>query len=125
MTSLLAQAYLHRFDPFAIEFPAGWFLPGLRWYGLAYLAGFLVAWLLIRWMARSGRSPIPAAAVGDLMLYGLVGVVAGGRLGYCVFYDQSLLVEFTGRFPFWGVLAIHTGGMASQDRKSTRLNSSH
>ncbi len=113
MTSLLAQAYLHRFDPFAIEFPAGWFLPGLRWYGLAYLAGFLVAWLLIRWMARSGRSPIPAAAVGDLMLYGLVGVVAGGRLGYCLFYDQSLLVEFTGRFPFWGVLAIHTGGMSS------------
>ena len=113
MTTLLAQAYLHRFDPFAIEFPAGWFLPGLRWYGLAYLAGFLVAWLLIRWLARSGRSPIPAAAVGDLMLYGLVGVVAGGRLGYCVFYDQSLLVEFTGRFPFWGVLAIHTGGMSS------------
>ncbi len=113
MTTLLAQAYLHSFDPFAIEFPAGWFLPGLRWYGLAYLAGFLVAWLLIRWLARSGRSPIPAAAVGDLMLYGLVGVVAGGRLGYCLFYDQSLLVEFTGRFPFWGVLAIHTGGMAS------------
>ncbi len=49
--ALLAEAYLHTLDPFAIKFPASWPYPGLRWYGLAYLAGFGVAWLIVRWMA--------------------------------------------------------------------------
>ncbi len=40
-------------------------------------------------------------------------MLVGGRLGYCVFYDPRLLVDFTPSFPDWGVLAIHKGGMAS------------
>ncbi len=47
MAFLLADAYLHELDPFAIEFPSGWPMAGLRWYGLAYLAGFLAAWGLV------------------------------------------------------------------------------
>jgi len=113
MAILLAEAYLHGLDPFAIKFPASWPIAGLRWYGLAYLAGFLVAWLMVRWMARSHRTAIPARIVPDLMIYLLVGVLAGGRLGYCFFYDPHLLVDFTSEFPFWGLLAINKGGMAS------------
>ena len=118
MAVLLAEAYLHRLDPFAVEFPASWqnlpFVPeGIRWYGLAYLAGFIIAWLFIRWLARTGRSPIPERAVGDLMIYLVVGVLVGGRLGYCLFYDPHLLIEFEKTFPFWGLLGIHRGGMAS------------
>jgi phosphatidylglycerol:prolipoprotein diacylglycerol transferase len=113
MTLYLAEAYLHRFDPFAIRFPAGWPLGGIRWYGLAYLAGFAVAWLMIRSLAVKHRTTIPARMVPDLMIYVLMGVLIGGRLGYCIFYDPGLLTEFTRDFPFWGVLAIHRGGMAS------------
>ncbi|MCH8151134.1 MAG: prolipoprotein diacylglyceryl transferase [Planctomycetes bacterium] len=118
MTIFLAEAYLHRLDPFAIEFPASWqalpFIPdGIRWYGLAYLAGFGIAWLLIRRLAGSGRSTIPANAVGDLMIYVILGVLVGGRLGYVLFYDQPLLWDFSTQFPFWGLLAINRGGMAS------------
>ena len=118
MAVLLAEAYLHRLDPFAVEFPASWqnlpFVPeGIRWYGLAYLAGFIIAWLFIRWLARTGRSPIPERAVGDLMIYLVIGVLVGGRLGYCLFYDPHLLIEFEKTFPFWGLLGIHRGGMAS------------
>ena len=113
MAILLAEAYLHGLDPFAIKFPASWPIAGLRWYGLAYLAGFLVAWLMVRWLARHHRTAIPIPAVPDLMIYLLVGVLAGGRLGYCLFYNPHLLVDFMPAFPFWGVLAINEGGMSS------------
>jgi prolipoprotein diacylglyceryltransferase len=55
---VLAEAYLHGMDPFAIQFPDGWPMEGLRWYGLSYLAGFAVGWWIIIWMARTGRTPI-------------------------------------------------------------------
>jgi phosphatidylglycerol:prolipoprotein diacylglycerol transferase len=113
MMVYLAEAYLHTADPFVIEFPSGWPLGGIRWYGVAYLAGFVVAWLMVRGMAKAHRTAIPVRAVADLMIYILVGVLVGGRLGYCVFYDPRLLVDFTPNFPFWDVLAIHKGGMAS------------
>lgn len=113
MAFLLADAYLHGLDPFAIKFPSGWPLAGLRWYGLAYLAGFLAAWGLVYWLSRARRIEIAQRSVSDLMIYAIVGVVVGGRLGYCIFYDPRLLVDFSGCFPFWGLLAIHTGGMAS------------
>ena len=113
MMIYLAEAYLHTADPFVIEFPSGWPLGGIRWYGVAYLAGFVVAWLLVRGLAVAHRTAIPVRAVADLMIYILVGVLIGGRLGYCIFYDPRLLADFTSDFPFWGVLAIHKGGMAS------------
>ncbi len=119
MSILLAEAYLHQLDPFAIEFPASWpnapFVPdGIRWYGLSYVAGFILAWMLFRWMAVSKRSMIPtASAVADLMFYIILGVLVGGRLGYVLFYQPSLFLQFTGHFPYWGLLAVNTGGMAS------------
>ncbi|MCH7848748.1 MAG: prolipoprotein diacylglyceryl transferase [Planctomycetes bacterium] len=119
MSILLAEAYLHQLDPFVIEFPASWqnapFVPdGIRWYGLSYVAGFILAWLFFRWMAVTKRSTLPtAAAAADLLFYIILGVLVGGRLGYVLFYQPSLLVEFTGHFPYWGLLAINTGGMAS------------
>ncbi len=113
MAILLAEAYLHNLDPFAIKFPASWPIAGLRWYGLAYLAGFAVGWLGVTWLARTHRTAIPVRAVSDMMIYILIGVLVGGRLGYCVFYDPALLTQFTPKFPFWGLLAINEGGMSS------------
>ena len=108
---MLAQSYLHNLDPFAIQFTDGGF--GIRWYGLAYVAGFLIAWSLIHWLARTGRSIIPAARVGDFIIYIVVGVLLGGRLGYALFYDPHLFIGFTSEFPWWDLLAINRGGMAS------------
>ncbi len=109
----LAESYLHTLDPFAIEFPRGWPLGGIRWYGLSYAAGFVLAWLIYRWFAKTGRSPLKPHMVGDLVMYFIVGVLVGGRLGYVFFYQQTLLWDFSKSFPFWGVLAINKGGMAS------------
>ena len=110
MSAILAESYLHSLDPFVIEVTPGF---GLRWYGLAYAAGFVIAWLAIRWLAKTNRSPLTVADASDLMFAIILGVLVGGRLGYAAFYDPKLFVDFSGDFPFWGLLAINRGGMAS------------
>jgi len=108
--AVLADSILHTLDPFVFQISPG---VGPRWYGTAYLSGFIVGWLILRWLANSGRIPMSARQVGDLVTNVVLGVLIGGRLGHCIFYEQDLLVKFTGSFPFWGVLEIYNGGMAS------------
>jgi phosphatidylglycerol:prolipoprotein diacylglycerol transferase len=113
MTAMLAEAYFHTLDPFAIEFPPNWPIAGLRWYGLAYAVGFLLAWWMVRWVSKRGWSPIPPAAVSDLMFAVILGVLVGGRLGYAIFYEPRLFITTSDSFPYWDLLAINKGGMAS------------
>lgn len=107
---LLAQAWIHDLSPFLVEFSDG---VGLRWYGLSYIAGFGVGWLLLRWLAGSARTTLRPEMVSDLLLSCVVGVLVGGRLGYVAFYDPSLLWTFDAGPPWWGLLALQKGGMAS------------
>ncbi len=104
------RSYLHQLDPFAIQITETF---GLRWYGLAYIAGFIIAWAIIRWMGKKKISSIQPDRAGDFIFAAVLGVLIGGRVGYCLFYDQSLLYTFTNSFPWWKLLAIQDGGMAS------------
>ncbi len=61
----------------------------VRWYGLMYLAGFGAAWLLGNLRIRKGLSPVTRSAFEDLIFYGVLGVIAGGRLGYVLFYKPG------------------------------------
>lgn len=106
----LAGAYVHDLDPFALRISGSF---GVRWYGLAYAATFLLGWLLLRWLARSRRSSLSVDAAGDLLFYMIAGVLLGGRLGYAVFYKPALFVTLRDNIPFWDLLAIHEGGMSS------------
>lgn len=106
-------AWLHNLDPFAIQFPTGFVIDGLRWYGLAYLAGFIAGYLLLRRVATVGKSPMQVPELYDFVFVIAVGVLVGGRLGFVFFYEPSLLTHFESRLPFWGVLQINRGGMAS------------
>ncbi|MCA9285134.1 MAG: prolipoprotein diacylglyceryl transferase [Phycisphaerales bacterium] len=108
--TLLAESYVHTLDPFVLRFTDTF---GIRWYGIAYLCGFVAAWVLAGWMARTRRILVPPDRVGDVMTALVIGVLVGGRLGHVIFYDQALLWSFEWSPPFWGVLAIHRGGMAS------------
>lgn len=116
MNSLPLAVWLHDLDKMAVH--ASW-LPngGLAWYGLSYLAGFVAAWLLLKRVLSVGATPLGVPfhkdAAGDLVMTCAMGVLIGGRLGYCVFYEPHLFVDFSAKLPFWGVLAIHKGGMAS------------
>lgn len=102
--------YLHNIDPFAIKLWGGF---GIRWYSLAYLCGFLSGYLTMLGMAKWGLSPLKPEQAGDCIFWCAVGTIIGGRLGYCLFYSPDLFFQFSSSFPFWSVLAINEGGMAS------------
>lgn len=101
---------VHDLNPFIFRITETF---GPRWYGFAYLLGFLCAYLLIKWLVERQNSDMNGEMVSDFVTYAAFGTLIGGRLGYCLFYDQSLLWSFRPSLPFWGVLAVNEGGMAS------------
>lgn len=102
--------WVHQLDPFLIQF-SGQF--GIRWYGLAYLTGFFVGYFLIALIARRGKGSLPESQISDFILAIVLGTMIGGRVGYALFYSPDLLTDFSTHFPFWGVLRVWEGGMAS------------
>jgi phosphatidylglycerol---prolipoprotein diacylglyceryl transferase len=108
---MLPAVYVHDLDPFAIHFTGNW---GIRWYALSYIAGFAAAYFIFVSLAKRGRILLRSREqVMDFIVFAAIGTMVGGRLGYCLLYRPELFIEFSGRPPFWGVLAIHEGGMAS------------
>jgi len=84
----------------------------LRWYGLAYLAGFLIAGWALDKLGRDGFIALSTAAVSDLIGWLVVGVMVGGRLGYAVFYEPAMLTHPLQLVKIWqGGLSFH-GGLA-------------
>ena len=106
-------SYLHNLDPFAINFGDSFPIPGIRWYGLSYLAGFIVAYYFATKITNNGKSTLKTEKVSDYIMACAIGVFAGGRLGYVLFYKPELLTQFTPEAPFWAIFAINKGGMAS------------
>lgn len=102
--------WFHDLSPFAFRISGGF---GLRWYGLSYAMGFLAAFLLLRFLAKRNATDIPLSRAADAMMYFILGVLIGGRLFYVIGYEPSLLWDFSSGAPWWGVLAINRGGMAS------------
>jgi phosphatidylglycerol:prolipoprotein diacylglycerol transferase len=101
---------VHNLSPFLIQFTETF---GVRWYGLSYLVGFLLAYLIISWLVERQSSGLNRALVSDFITATAIGTLVGGRLGYCLFYAPDLFLKFSSNFPFWGVLAVNEGGMAS------------
>lgn len=83
----------------------------IRWYGLMYLFGFLVAYGLICHLSRLRKLLLDSDGAADLLFYGAVGVVAGGRLGYVLFYNPGWYLEHPlEAFAIWqGGMSFHGG----------------
>jgi phosphatidylglycerol:prolipoprotein diacylglycerol transferase len=97
--------WIHDLSPFAIRFSGEL---GIRWYGLAYLAGILWGyWQFVRWH-RAGRNPLNPNQSQDFALYGGLGMIIGGRLGYCLIYGWDHWRED----PLY-LVKLWEGGMAS------------
>ena len=79
-----------QFDPVAIKFTETF---GVHWYGLMYVIGFLAFLLLGKYRARKAGSPITPDQVDDILFYGALGVVLGGRIGYIFFYNFDKFIE--------------------------------
>lgn len=93
-----------QFDPIAIQIGP----LGIHWYGLMYLAGFIG--FLYLGKLRAQRFPergLSVEAVDDLLTYGVLGVIIGGRLGEVLFYQPGYYFSH----PF-EIVAIWKGGMS-------------
>ena len=62
----------------------------VRWYGVAYVLGFVCAALVIWRVARRWRVRVDADALLTIMFCVIIGVIVGGRLGYVLFYTCLL-----------------------------------
>lgn len=97
-----------QFDPVAIHLGP----LAIRWYGLMYLIGFVTLWLLGRRRIKTQPwSGFTAKQLEDLIFYGVLGVVLGGRLGYVLFYKpEYYLTHPLEIFAVWqGGMAFHGG----------------
>ncbi|HEX4872448.1 MAG TPA: prolipoprotein diacylglyceryl transferase [Nevskiaceae bacterium] len=83
----------------------------IHWYGLMYLLGFYGFWWLSLRRGRHSRPPFGATAVSDLLFFGVVGVILGGRLGYTFFYNfNGFLADPVVILKIWeGGMSFHGG----------------
>ena len=65
----------------------------IRWYSLAYIAGILFGWWYIRRQTLKPGAPMSAAHIDDFITWAIVGVIAGGRLGYVLFYNLPFYIS--------------------------------
>ncbi|MDD5585710.1 MAG: prolipoprotein diacylglyceryl transferase, partial [Alphaproteobacteria bacterium] len=84
----------------------------IRWYALAYLAGFLLGWRICMQLARQNPAGPQPKDYDDFLVWAVVGTVLGGRLGYILFYQLAYyLANPLEIFYVWhGGMSFH-GGM--------------
>ncbi len=90
----------------------------VRWYALAYIVGLIGGWVYCRKLVANvalwGKTPRPSLeALDDLVVWVALGVVAGGRIGYVLFYNLDFFLANPAEIPaIWrGGMSFH-GGMA-------------
>lgn len=101
-SSLHLSPVLLQFGPFAV-----------RWYSLAYLAGILFGWwYLVRLLAEPG-APMSRNDADNLIVWLTLGIIAGGRLAYVLFYDlQAYIAQPLNIFKLWqGGMSFHGGAL--------------
>lgn len=111
MKTTASNYWVHDLDPFLWQFPdsfSHWGPGGIRWYGIAYLAGFISAFFLLKHYHRSKRSPYDGEQIMNLMTFLVLGVLLGGRIGYALLYRWNEFMED----PLI-LLRVWEGGMAS------------
>ena len=93
-----------QFDPIALHLGP----LSIRWYGLMYVLAFIAVIVLGKWRIRHGFGEgLQERDVDDLLVYGVFGVILGGRLGYVLFYKPHFYLDNPGE-----ILKIWTGGMS-------------
>ncbi|WP_386683935.1 prolipoprotein diacylglyceryl transferase [Loktanella sp. R86503] len=84
----------------------------LRWYAVSYIVGIAIGYRMISAALKRpalwrGEPPVAPARLEDYLTYIVIGVIAGGRLGYCFFYQPGYYLTHPLEIP-----AIWTGGMS-------------
>lgn len=92
-----------QFDPVAIQIGP----LAIHWYGLMYLLAFALAWVVGRRQIALGVTRLTRQDLEDILFYGILGVVIGGRLGYVLFYKPAYYLSHP-----LEIFAVWEGGMA-------------
>jgi phosphatidylglycerol:prolipoprotein diacylglycerol transferase len=93
-----------QFDPVLVSFGP----LAVRWYGLMYVVGFIAYIVLGKLRVKRGLAPgLEPRDVDDMLIYGVMGVIVGGRLGYVLFYKPGHYLEHPVE-----ILQVWTGGMS-------------
>ena len=79
----------------------------VRWYGLMYLFGFGFSYIYMRLILRWRKFDFSAEDISDMLFYGVLGVIIGGRLGYVFFYNPGYYLQHPLEIP-----AVWQGGMS-------------
>lgn len=95
--------YHPNIDPVAVSA----FGLSIHWYGITYLCAFVAALWLARKRTVKPWAPLDKDQVDDLIFYGMLGVILGGRLGYVFFYNFDRFLES----PMW-LFKVNEGGMS-------------
>jgi phosphatidylglycerol:prolipoprotein diacylglycerol transferase len=80
---------------------------GIRWYAMAYIAGLVLGWRLMRRLVTMPPAVATPLQVDDFLTWATLGVVLGGRLGYVLFYQPAVFIAEPLR-----ILQVWTGGMS-------------
>ena len=82
----------------------------LRWYSLAYIGGIMVGWwYLLKLIAQPG-APMARRHADDFVFYATLGIILGGRLGYCLFYKPEIFLTPLDVLKLWeGGMSLHGG----------------
>ncbi|MDD5300851.1 MAG: prolipoprotein diacylglyceryl transferase [Gallionella sp.] len=93
-----------QFNPVAVQLGP----LAIHWYGLMYLAGFMAfLWLGRKRIAALNHPQLNIKLLDDLLFYGVLGVILGGRLGYVFFYKAAYYLGHP-----LEILAVWQGGMS-------------
>ena len=99
--------YIHDIDPIALQLGP----LAIRWYGLMYLAAGLSAFMLARRRTREVWRGIANGEIEDIIFFGMIGVIVGGRVGSVLFYHfGDFLSDPLMLFRLWeGGMSFHGG----------------
>lgn len=79
--------WVNNLDPFILRFPENFPIEGIRWYGLSYVLGFLIALGLLHIYYKKKRSPYNPDQQTTLITVIIISTIIGGRLGYMLLYS--------------------------------------
>ena len=98
-----------QFDPVIVQI--GPF--GIRWYALAYIAGIVLGWRLLRHLVAQAPAVTTAVQADDFVTWATLGIVLGGRLGYVLFYQPGVYLAHPAMiFAVWeGGMSFHGGAL--------------
>lgn len=63
----------------------------IRYYGLLFVSGLILCTYILRWIYK--RENIPSENLEKLLIYGMIGIISGARLGHCLFYEPSFYLS--------------------------------